>query len=207
MENTREKLKILAFSDVHGDKQLIASLHKKAEEEQVDLVLICGDFTDYKEEATEGLIKTFLDKKTPVAIMSGNHEDSMSTAVLSDIYGITHLHGRSISYKGVGIFGSGGTTQIGPHRISEREMADNLKAAHDRISYCKKKIMVTHEHPSESSFELDVFPGSKSIKEAVTQFKPDILLCGHIHECEGVEEIIDETRVINVSKRGRIIEL
>ena len=38
-------MKILAAGDIHGDKGLAEKLAKKAEDEQVDLVILCGDLT------------------------------------------------------------------------------------------------------------------------------------------------------------------
>ena len=45
------------------------------------------------------------------------------------------------------------------------------------------------------------------VKKAIDRFKPDILLCSHVHEAEGIEEKIGSTTVINVGKKGKIIEL
>ena len=69
--------------------------------------------------------------------------------------------------------------------------------------------MVTHVHPSDSTMEKfsQFIPGSNGVKKAVEKFKPDILLCSHVHEAEGIEEKIGNTRVINVGKKGKIIEL
>jgi Icc-related predicted phosphoesterase len=52
-----------------------------------------------------------------------------------------------------------------------------------------------------------MFPGSTGIQKAVDKFKPDILFCCHVHEAEGVEEKVGDTRVINVGRQGKIIEL
>ena len=45
------------------------------------------------------------------------------------------------------------------------------------------------------------------VRDAILELKPDIHICGHIHETQGIEEIIGKTRVINVGKSGKIIEL
>ena len=42
---------------------------------------------------------------------------------------------------------------------------------------------------------------------AIEEFKPEIHICGHIHETHGIEEKIGSTTVINVGKTGKIIEL
>ena len=67
--------------------------------------------------------------------------------------------------------------------------------------------MVTHMHAANSQAEFSGFPGSRSIRKAVEEFKPDILLSGHIHEAEGIEEKLGNTRVFNVGSEGRIIEI
>ena len=69
--------------------------------------------------------------------------------------------------------------------------------------------MVTHVHPDKSKIEkfTKVFPGSSGVRKAIEKFHPDILLCSHVHEAEGIEEKIGKTKVINVGKKGKIIEI
>ena len=64
-------------------------------------------------------------------------------------------------------------------------------------------------HPAESIIErmTEFFRGSTSVRKAIDKFKPDILLCAHVHEAAGIEEKIGNTRVINVSKSEKIIEI
>ena len=108
----------------------------------------------------------------------------------------------------MGIFGAGGAN-IGVEQLSDKETFDLLKKGFERIKYLKKKIMVTHVHPSKTKMEkfTQFFPGSDSIRKAVETFKPDIMLCSHVHEAEGLEEKIGKTKVMNVGKEGKIIEV
>ena len=62
-------------------------------------------------------------------------------------------------------------------------------------------------HPAGSKSEFSGIPGSKSITKAIEKFKPDILLHSHIHEAHGFEEYIGKTKVINVGREGKIIEI
>jgi Icc-related predicted phosphoesterase len=50
-------------------------------------------------------------------------------------------------------------------------------------------------------------PGSEGVRKAIELLKPDILLCSHVHEAEGLEEKIGKTKVINVGKAGKIIKV
>ena len=200
-------MKILATGDIHGDISLARKLAEKAEKEKVDLVVLCGDLT-YGETSTEGIIGPFKKKGKQVVLIPGNHETIATADFLAQQYDAVNLHGYSIKAGDVGLFGAGGAN-IGLFQLSEDEIYDLLKKSHEKIKDVKTKIMVTHVHPSETQMEkfTQFFPGSTGIKRAIDAFKPDILLCSHVHEAEGIEEKIGNTKVINVGKKGKIIEL
>lgn len=199
-----KKLKILAASDLHGESKLARKLADKAEKENVDLVVLCGDITGWVE--TKNIIKPFKDKNKRVLLIPGNHDSFATADFLAEIYGVKNIHGYSVKYQNIGIFGAGGA-DLGPGVITEKELLKTLEKAHSGLKGIEKKIMVTHMHPSGSLSEFSGFPGSKAIAQAIKKFKPDILLHGHIHEAEGIEEKMGKTRVINVGKHGKIIEI
>ncbi|MBS3136787.1 metallophosphoesterase [Candidatus Woesearchaeota archaeon] len=202
-----KKLRILAAGDIHGDTGLANKLAEKAEKEKVDLVILCGDLT-YAEESVEGIIGPFVKRKEKVLLIPGNHETLATADFLAEFYKVKNIHGYSVKYKDVGIFGAGGAN-IGLFRIPEEEIYGLLKKGFDSIKGLKKKIMVTHVHPTGSKMEkfTSIFPGSSGVKKAIDSFKPDILLCSHVHEAEGIEEIVGKTKVINVGRAGKIIEI
>ncbi len=198
-------MKILATSDIHGDSRWVKKLAEKASKEKVDLVLLCGDLT-FGENFSENLIGPFKEKGLKVALIPGNHESMATANFLSEKYGVKNLQYESLKIGNIGLFGMGGAT-IGPFPVSEEEILETLKKNYDKIKDAKTKIMVTHSHPSGSLIEKMSFPGSTSVKKAIDYFKPDLHLCGHIHECEGMEEVLGKTKVINVGKKGKIIEI
>ena len=202
-----KKLKILAAGDIHGDTGLAEKLAERAEKEKVDLVILCGDLT-MMEQSTDNIIGPFKKRKGKVLIIPGNHETVATTDFLAELYGVKNIHGYSVKYGDVGIFGCGGAN-IGLFQLEEDEIYDLLKKGFDKIKYLNKKIMATHVHPSESKIEkfTEIFPGSTGVRKAIDKFHPDILLCSHVHEAEGIEEKIGKTRVINVGKKGKIIEI
>ncbi|MEM3112956.1 MAG: metallophosphoesterase [Candidatus Pacearchaeota archaeon] len=205
MKTKTKKLKILAVGDLHGDKRLIERLAEKAEKENVDLVILAGDITGWVE--TKGIIKPFKDKNKKVLIIPGNWDNFATTEFLANIYGIKNIHGYSVIYGNIGIFGAGGAEGPGPGNITDKEIMNALEKAYSSLKGIEKKIMVTHMHPSGSKSEFSGIAGSRSIANAIKKFKPDILIHGHIHEASGLEEHIGKTRVINVSREGKIIEI
>lgn len=202
-------MKILASGDIHGDTKHIEELAQRALKENVDIVILTGDITNFN-DSTENLIGPFKKVGKKVLLIPGNHEPIATTDFLAELYGVKNIHGYSVRYKNIGIFGAGGSSVVGPSPLlPEKEMFNLLKKGFDKIRYLEKKIMVTHEHPSGSRIEkfTQFFPGSDAVKEAVDKFHPDILLCSHVHEAEGLEEKIGTTRVICVGKKGKIIDL
>ncbi len=201
-------MKILAAGDIHGDMGLAKRLSEKAEKENVDLVILCGDLT-YHEQSTDNIIGPFVKAKKKVLIIPGNHETVATADFLAELYGIKNIHGYSVKYDELGIFGCGGAN-IGPKsKLTEREIYDLLKQGHDRIKGLKKKLLVSHVHPSETKMEklTEFFPGSTGLKKAIDAFKPDIVLCSHVHEAEGLEEKIGKSKILNVGRHGKIFEI
>lgn len=198
-------MKIFATSDIHGDTRWIEKLAQRAEKEKVDLVLLCGDLT-LDESMTDNIVGPFKKRNLKVALIPGNHESAATTGFLAEMYGAYHLHGYGLKIGDVGFFGAG-HANIGPHMIDENELFGLLKKSHDYIKDVKKKVLVTHVHPSGSLIEKMSFEGMSAVKKAIDEFKPDLHLCGHIHEGEGIEEMIGKTRSINVGKGGKVIEI
>ncbi|HLG24358.1 MAG TPA: metallophosphoesterase [Candidatus Nanoarchaeia archaeon] len=203
----KSKLRILAAGDIHGDTTHAKKLAEQAEKENIDLVVLCGDLT-YAEQSTEGIVGPFINKHKKVILIPGNHETVATADFLAELYGATNLHGYSIKCKDVGLFGCGGAN-IGLFQLGEDEIFELIKKGYEKIKDSKTKILVTHVHPSGSLMEKfsKFFPGSEGVRKAVELFKPDFLLCSHVHEAEGIEEMIGKTKVINVGKRGKILEL
>jgi hypothetical protein len=201
-----KKTKILAIGDIHGDTGLVKRLAEKAKKENVDLVILAGDLT-FAEQSIKNIIGPFIKAKKQVLIIPGNHESVATADFLAEMYdNTTNIHGYAFSKNNLGIFGAGGA-EIGPHRTSESEIFNLLKKGHEKIKGQEKQIMVTHMHPRGSKSEFSGFPGSPSIKKALKEFQPDVLIHAHIHEAGGVEEKIGKTRVINVTRKEKIFEI
>jgi len=202
MKKQEKKFKILAAGDIHGDAKLAENLAKQAEREKVDLVILTGDIVGLIE--TENLIKPFTSRKEKVLFVPGNWDSPETADFLARMYGIKNLHEYHAKYGNIGIFGLGNP---GTLTLNEKEAFEQLKNNFEKIKNLEKKIMVTHMHASGTKSELSGFPGSTAIRKAIDKFQPDLFISGHIHELEGIEEKIGKTRVLNVGRKGKIIEI
>lgn len=199
----REKLKVLAAGDFHGDPATAKRLAKKAEKEKVDIIILTGDLFGMVE--TKEIIKPFKDKNQKVIFVPGNWESTEEAEKFSKQYNVKNIQNHYLKYKETGIFGIGSADwSLFP---DDEESFRHLKKEHEKIKNLEKKIMVSHVHAAGTKSELSGIPGSEGIRKAIDKLHPDVFISGHIHELEGVEEKIGKTRVINVGKKGKIIEI
>jgi len=204
-------LKIMAIGDLHGDSRQASRLAKKAQKEKVDLVILSGDIT-FAEQSVDYLIGPFVKRNLEVFMVPGNHETVATANFLEKVYSpkVKNIHGKGFKLKdaahNIGIFGAGGAN-IGLFQMSEQEIYGTLKKGFEKVKNVEKKIMVTHNHPSGSLMAKipSLVPGSEGVRKAIERFKPDLAICSHVHEAEGIEEKIGKTKVINVGKKGKII--
>jgi Icc-related predicted phosphoesterase len=213
-------MKILSAGDLHGNSGLAKKLAERAAKEKVDLVILCGDLTE-GDATTDNLIGPFLKQGKRVVLVPGNHESVATADFLSQVYGVKNLHGYGIKLfdpstfanknkdkKYVGLFGCSGVN-IGIHQITDKDAYDMLIKGHNYIKDASVKIMVSHVHPAGTKMEkfTHFFEGSRALRRVIDKLQPDIMLCSHVHEAEGLEEKVGKTRVINVGSKGKIFEI
>jgi len=204
-----KKSKILAIGDIHGNSTLMRKLAKQAVEENIDLVILAGDLT-FAETETRGIIKPFIDAKKQVLLIPGNHESFETADFLAQLYYPTkNIHGYSFVKDDLGVFGAGGAENMPgfPGLITEKDLFDTLERAHSSLKGIDRKLMVTHMHARGTKSEFSGFEGSNAVRKAIEKFQPDVAIFAHIHEAAGTEDKIGKTRVINVSKKGKIFEV
>ena len=202
-----KKLKIFATSDLQGNSVVSKQLASRAEKEHADVVIIAGDILDFG-QYQKNIIKPFVEKNERVLIVPGNHDTEDSIENFEKNYSVKNLHGNYVIIGDVGFFGCGGTSMpLFNYALSEEEIYKKLKKSFEKVKDMPKKVMVTHIHPSGGFVEKFTFPGSKGVRKAIDQFKPDVHISGHIHEMEGAEEKMGKTLVISVGARGKVVEL
>lgn len=192
-------MKILASSDIHGDKELVKELAERAEEEEADLVVVCGDLTEFGGNL-EGLIGPFKAKNKRILLIPGNHESFSTLKELAEIYkpGVKVLQNRPFRVGGVSFFS--------PKSISSF-LQDPLNSLEEKGK--EKRVMVTHPPPlgTELDFLRGRHVGSPLVRRIIEDFQPDLCLCGHIHENFGKIDKIGRTKVVNVGRKGKVIEV
>lgn len=189
-------MKILAFSDLHGDKKALSSLIKASNSKNPDVIVCTGDISDSKTTVKE-VITELKKTRKPILIVHGNHETREE--IKSDKQ-VTNLHKKVINIENYNFIGFGG----GGFSRKDLEFETFSKGI-------KKEniVLVTHAPPYNTP--LDILPmghvGSISIKNFIKKHKPVLVICGHLHENDGKSEKIGKTLIINPGIKGKIIEV
>jgi Icc-related predicted phosphoesterase len=171
------------MSDLHGSESVLRESRQLWEEHSPDLFIVTGDITNFgplsyaKELFRDLPVKTFA--------IPGNC-DPRDIVPLLEGMGVS-LHRRKETFKGktfVGLGGSSPTPFRTPFELSEEEILVSLKPLMVRGA-----ILATHSPPKGhvDFLEWSGHVGSDAVKRIVDEYKPKLVLCGHIHEARGVE--------------------
>jgi Icc-related predicted phosphoesterase len=200
-------MKLLAFSDLHRDRDRAERLVALAQE--ADVVVGAGDYATMR-MGLEGTIEVLSAITAPTVLVPGNAEtDTELWQACGDWASARVLHGDVRRVAGTEFFGLGGG--VGGwglfHFPWSFDLSEDEAAA--KLESCPKgAILVVHSPPKGY---LDKAHGrhlgSRSILQAIERTRPALVVCGHIHQCWGSEAAIGTTPVVNVGPDGRLFEL
>lgn len=197
-------MKILAFSDLHSDMAATQRLIKASAE--ADLVIAAGDFCNYHNDLAAS-VAPLAEIPCPILAVPGNHEtvDELTAAAPKNM---TVLHGQSRDVGKLTFFGIGygiPTTPFGDWScdLSEAEATDMLEDCH------QVDILISHSPPKgiADTTSSGISVGSTSVFAAAERLKPQLLLCGHIHEAWGQTGLIGDTKVLNLGPTANWFEV
>ena len=187
-------MKVLAFSDLHLDRLSADQLLEEAD--SADLVIGAGDFAQ-RHESLEPFMELLAPMDHKAVYVPGNNE---TEAALRAATGATVLHGQGVSVGGLSIFGLGAAVPPlppmawGSYDLSEDEagaMLGDMGAVDILVSHSPPKG-VADVHVSLGSI------GSEAVRAVIETNQPPLVLCGHIHDCWGMEGQIGKSRICNL---------
>lgn len=197
-------MKILIFSDIHGDLAAI----KRIVAQPADLYIAAGDLATFR-KGLDRCAEALRPLGERLWVLPGNHETHDDTRAICERFGFVDFH-RQVKQLGgtqwAGLGYSNITPFNTPGEFTEEEIAEAL-AAFDGI---RPLYLVIHCPPRDT--KLDEYApgkhaGSPTIRAWVEREQPLYLFCGHIHETAGFAERLGSTQCINVGPRGHTIEI
>jgi Icc-related predicted phosphoesterase len=198
-------VKLLAFSDLHRDLDQAGRLVERSSD--ADVVIAAGDFASIHKglDETIGALSAIT---VPTVLVPGNNEteDALRSACEGWDAAVV-LHGQGTEIDGTQFFGLGAGVPITPWDWS---FDLDEEQAGERLADCPEgAVLVVHSPPKghcDQSSAGDHL-GSEAILEAIEAKRPQVAVCGHIHESWGAESEIGPTRVMNLGPSGTALEL
>jgi len=188
-------IKIWHISDTHTYHGLLPV------PEGIDIVIFSGDCSNPRDPYNnEPEVRKFLDwfKNLPIKhkiFVAGNHDTSIEKGLVSisdiQVNGIHYLENEHITIEGIKIFGSPLTPDFGVGWAFNKAR-NKLDRIWSGIIDKDTDIIVTHG-PPKGILDLGIdrnhkmeFCGCKSLWNVVKLINPQLMLFGHIHNCDGV---------------------
>ncbi len=196
-------MRILAISDVHGDLEKTKHLVEMMDSIDPDLIVLAGDITQFgpAKSANDILSELKKSEKQVLAIVGNN--DTADVKEELKRMGID-IHNQALEVGDVGFVGFEGPRSIrlgGMHIINYDPVQYKLKD----LKACRKRVMISHVPPINTTTDRlfsGQHAGSDFLRETLENEKPDLLICGHIHEGRGIDKV-GKTTVVNT---GALVE-
>ncbi len=191
-------MKILAFTDLHGNASKFKRVREKAK--HADIIVCAGDFT-YFESGMQKILSAMDKLGKKVLIIHGNHEDEKNVQkICSKTKNLIFIHKKAILFNDFLFIGFGGMG------FSSRD-AEFEKFAR-KFENRKNIILVTHAPPYNTKLDL-LFEhcGNKSITAFIKKANPVLAVSGHFHELFNRKDTIKNTLAVNPGPDGKIIKI
>lgn len=197
-------MKLLVFSDIHGDARALERLMAM----EADYYICAGDLVNWGRhlDATGEILKKRADR---MYVIPGNHETDRQIAEFCGKFGFRDLHGEQIrvgDFHLAALGYSNPTPFDTPGEYSEEELEQKLHA----FDGLRPMIAVCHAPPYGTMLDRITnlrHAGSKAVRDFLQREQPRYFFCGHIHEAAGASEKLGETSAMNVGKKGYLLDL
>ncbi len=198
-------MRILAFSDLHRDLGQAERLVGMSAE--ADLVVGAGDFASVH-EGLESTIETLSAIETETILVPGNNETLDALRAASEGWDAARvLHGSGTEIGGLSVYGLGAGVPVTPWDWSFDHTDEEATAM---LADCPEGgLLVLHSPPSghvDASSAGDHL-GSAAILTAIKTKRPQLAVCGHIHESWGERSQVGPTEIANLGPDGAWFEL
>ena len=197
-------MKLLIFSDIHGDLQTLDRLM----DTDADYYVAAGDLVNFGRglERCGEILQRRADR---VYVLPGNHETAAQISGLCRDFGLHDFHEQHAhwgQYHVAGLGYSNPTPFHTPGEISEEELSRKLEP----FAGLSPLVLICHCPPYGTQLDRigkDKFAGSTAVRDFLQREQPAYFACGHIHEAAGVRVAMGRTQAMNVGKQGWLLEL
>jgi len=198
-------MRILAFSDIHGEFDAVEAV--LLSEREYDAVVLGGDLTTFgtKEQVRAGL-ERLSNAGKPLLVVAGNMDPPVLEEEFSRL-GVS-INGRSVVVDTVAFFGVSAAPLSplrSPYEIPEAEIMRRAESGWKTCANAPHTVFVPHAPPHDTKLDRTFFGlhvGSHAVRQFIERRQPDVAICGHVHESRGTDRI-GRTLIVNCGPAGK----
>ena len=198
-------MKILSLADIHGSQYRLNIVLKNIEKYTPDLIVICGDITQFG--PADVAINILNQIKVKTLAIHGNIDTNEILKAI-DYSKAINIHLKKEIVGNIPFIGIGGEIDV------QYNLQIKVNASFKPIGEIldKSTVLVTHIPPYglQDKIFLGLNSGSTDLKKIINKYNPRLVLCCHIHENPGFIKF-KNTIIINCSigktGGGALIEL
>ena len=205
-------VRILAFTDPHGEKKALRELFALVESGKPDLLVCSGDVSFFGKECDTFLRDLGVLRRT-VYFVPGNHETPSVAKELTHFFPyLKDVSFGMVEEAAVRLAGLPGTDAFWPGARPNEGLFSKAVGMGKSGNQAKPLVLLTHFPPSGTNVSGTsvVTPdsgGSRLVRQIVEALRPALVICGHYHQDFGKEAHVGPTRIVNPGPGGRILDL
>jgi Icc-related predicted phosphoesterase len=192
-------MRIAYVVDVHDGFEAVPAVLREVG--AVDLLVVGGDITTFgTPDDAERAIEHWRPLAPRLLAVAGNMD---SPAIDERLVGLgVSVDGRGVALGDVGIAGVSAAPMSPldtPYEIPDDELGRRAEAGLAEVKDCRVRILCPHAPPHGTACDVlrsGEHVGSAALRDVVEREKPDVVLCGHIHESRAVDRL-GPTQVVN----------
>jgi Icc-related predicted phosphoesterase len=199
---------IYAVADIHAKTEHLELIRSTVEFHRPDVLVVAGDIFNYLHPVP--VLEALNDLGVCVLAVRGNSDPAYVSPYFNAYSNIRLLHASRVAFFGISFAGLSGTIPV-PFRsrvgFREKHLIEKIRPLMDQST-----VLIAHPPPYGTLDRVGkrFHAGSTLIRDLVVQTRPQVLICGHIHEDRGVA-MIGATMIVNCclphGGRGALIEL
>lgn len=191
-------MRLLCITDLHDKRSALDQILAAAG--AVDAVLLGGDITNFGSPAdAERIVRVLQARVERVLAVAGNCDSAAIEERLVQL-GVS-LFQRGVLVDGVGFQGLSGMPpwHAQMYQFSEEQLAQALDLGYAQLNGAHSHVVLSHPPPRAEHVDYTQrghHVGSTALRRFIDRVQPALVICGHIHEGRGVEQL-GRTQVVN----------
>ncbi len=187
-------MRVYAVADIHGKNERFERIRDNLSDLKADILVLAGDISNFTKPGK--ILSRFNALPVPVLVIRGNSDLKRVDHLFTAFPNCIPIHALCTNIRSIPFVGINGTLPI-PFR-SRICFFEKMRLQKIEPLLSTQTVLVTHTPPYgyQDLVMGRYHAGSMGLLKLIKKSQPQVVICGHIHEDDGISTI-GKTRVVN----------